>query len=126
MNLITIESEGLPKLSTILGNVIEETIDLDDLIKRASKRKAVTNARKNRANRSNNTANYAEEKQKEDTLKTHINRLKYLQKRIPKLQYGKGCDNYSMNTLAALLGALNTSPDIKTDIKDMTHYFYKK
>ncbi len=46
LNLNTIESEGLSKLSTILGNVLEEKVDLDELIKRASKRKAVTTARK--------------------------------------------------------------------------------
>ncbi len=52
-----------------------------------------------------------------------------LQKSIPTLQYGEGCDNYSMDKLAVLLGELKTgktSPDIKTDIKDMAHYLYKK
>ncbi len=52
-----------------------------------------------------------------------------LQKSIPTLQYGDGCDNYSVDKLAVLLGELkagNTSPDIKTDNKDKAHYFYKK
>ena len=128
LNLSIIESEGLPKLYTILEKVLEETVDLDDLIKRASKRKALANSRKNRANRRGNTTQFSEEKQKEETLKTYINRLRHLQKLIPSIQYGDGCDNYTMDKLAVLLGELkagNTSPDIKTDIKEMAHYFYK-
>ncbi len=55
--------------------------------------------------------------------------IKNASQSIPTLLYGDGCDNYSMDKLAVLLGELkagNTSHDIKTDIKNMAHYFYKK
>ena len=104
MNLNIIEIVGLSRLSTIPEKVLEETVNLNGLMKRADK---------NRGNRDNKAAKYSEQKQKEESYTSEWT----------------GCQNCTMDKLAVSIGKRkvgNTSPDIQTAIKDMAHYFYKK